>query len=213
MKAASFKNGSGLIPVAKTTRKPSSLSKIGGKESKWLVVAYDVPNEPSKFRVKVWRDLKSQGALYPQMSFCILPFSRSMISELQSIRSDLGTVGKMLVLETEGFSKSDNEFLKQMVNDQTERQYLEILEECQEFLDEIKSNIKNGVFKDEEVQELDESLDGLRRWFDKTVSLDRQRSSDAKSKVKEILSRCANALYDYTGQVEMRKKKRQKAFH
>ena len=101
-----------------------------GKEKKWLIVAYDVPTEPSKFRVKVWRDLKSQGGLYPQMSFCILPHSPTIMPKLDETKSEVGEVGKMLVLQAEGFSHSDNEFLRRLMNDQTDRQYLEILEEC-----------------------------------------------------------------------------------
>jgi hypothetical protein len=184
------------------------------RDAKWLLVAYDVPNEPSKFRVKVWRDLRSSGGLYPQMSFCILPFSSTTISKVQAIKSELSHIGKVLVLETKGFTKPDVALLEQMQSDQTERQYLEIAEECQEFLDEIQSNIKKGVFKDEEIQELDESLEGLRRWYGKTVSLDMQRrNSAAKLKVKEMLGRCERALDDYAAQVEMKKKKRQKAVH
>ncbi len=184
---------------------------INDRQEKWVIVAYDVPNEPSKFRVKVWRDLKSQGGLYPQMSFCILPYSPNLMSKLDDIRSEVGNVGKMLVLQTKGLTQSDNKFLQWLMNDQSERQYLEILEECQEFLDEIKSNIRKRVFKDEEIQELDESLHGLRLWFDKTVSLDTQKSSDAKSRVKEMLGECQKALDDYAGQIEIRKKKWQKS--
>lgn len=193
-------------------RMEESLQNQEAESRKWLVVAYEAPNEPSKFRVKVWRDLKSQGGLYPQMSFCILPYAPSAISKLKEIRSGLDKVGKMLVLETNGFSMSDSRLLEKMMRDQTERQYLEIYEECQEFLDEIKSNLKNKVFKDEEIQELDESLEGLNHWLEKTRSLDTQASSDARSKVREILDRCAKALDDYAAQVEMRKEKRQRSY-
>ena len=199
-----------MLVTKKEQHQKYSSSTNEAYRNKWLIVAYDVPNEPSKFRVKLWRDLKSQGGLYPQMSFCILPHSPNTVSKLDEIRSEVENVGKMLVLESSGFAQSDNELLKWLMKDQSERQYLEIQEECQEFLDEIKTNIRKRVFKEEEIQELDESLDGLRRWFDKTVSLDMQKSSETKSKVKEMLNRCQKALDDYAGQVEMRKKRGQR---
>ena len=135
-----------------------SLSDSRSSSSRWLMVAYDLPTEPSKFRVKVWRDLKSQGGLYPEMSFCILPNTERVLRKLDEVRSEITKVGKVLVLQTEGFTQLDNKSLLSMIRDQTERQYAEILEECQEFLDEIKSNIAQDVFKDEEIQELDKSL-------------------------------------------------------
>ena len=175
-------------------------------DRRWLIVAYEVPNEPSKFRVKVWRDLKSCGALYPQMSFCFLPFSPNVHTRLEEMRSELGKVGKMLVLQTKGQTDSDTKFLQWLMNDQTDRQYLEILEECQEFLDEIKSNLAQKVFKDEEIQELDESLEGLNRWFGKTKSFDKQKSSASRSRVKQLLERCQKELDSYAAQVEKRRK-------
>jgi hypothetical protein len=182
------------------------------KKKKWLLVAYDVPNEPSKSRVKVWRDLKSHGGLYPQMSFCIIPYTSSVLTKLDQMKSEVEKVGKMLMLEIEGFSQSDKEFLQQLMNEQTERQYLEILEECQEFLDEIKSNIRKRVFKEEEIQELDESLEGLRRWFGKVRAFDMQKSSEAMQKVREELEKCQKSLDDYASDVELRKKSGQKAY-
>lgn len=189
---------------ASERRPPSSASD--SPLNRWLIVAYDVPNEPSKFRVKVWRDLKSQGGLYPQMSFCILPYSQDMLTKLEEIKSEVGSVGKMLVLRTNAPAPGDNKFLQSLMNEQTERQYLEILEECQEFLQEIKSNIAQKVFKDEEIQELDESLDGLNRWFAKIQSIDRQKSSKEKLRVKQLMERCQKELDKYAARIEARKK-------
>lgn len=185
-----------------------SLSDDQSRSSRWLMVAYDLPTEPSKFRVKVWRDLKSQGGLYPEMSFCILPNTEKVLRKLEDVRSEITKVGKVLVLQTEGFAQQDNKFLLSMINDQTERQYAEILEECQEFLDEIKSNIAQGVFKDEEIQELDKSLESLNRWFEETQGLDTQKlPSKARLGVNQLLGKCQRELDDYAAMVEKRSKK------
>ncbi len=201
-----------LTPPPKNDSRPHNeklSSKTGGSgPNQWLIVAYDVPNEPSKFRVKVWRDLKSQGGLYPQMSFCILPYSQDMLEKLEPIKSEVERVGSMIILQSQALTPNDKKFLRNLLNDQTERQYLEILEECQEFLDEVKSNIAQKVFKDEEIQELDESLEGLNRWFAKIQSFDWQKSSKQKAKVKQLLLRCQKELDDYAAQIEARKKKR-----
>jgi DNA repair exonuclease SbcCD nuclease subunit len=182
------------------------------KEIEWLIVAYDVPNEPSKYRVKMWRDLKSSGGLYPQLSFCLLPYLPDTISKLEKLRTEVQDVGKMLILQANGITKSDSQALIQMINEQTERQYLEILEECQEFQDEIKSNIHKKVFTDEEIQELEESLEGLNRWFEKIVSFDVQKVSKTKPKVRKMLEACKKTLDSYTSLVETKKRKLQNVF-
>jgi hypothetical protein len=46
-----------------------------------------------------------------------------------------------------------------------DKQYDEILEECQEFIDEIKLNLNEKKTVQEEVEEMEEVLDGLRRWL------------------------------------------------
>jgi DNA repair exonuclease SbcCD nuclease subunit len=183
-------------------------SSIGNKNDKWLIVAYDVPYEPSKFRVKVWRDLKSQGGLYPQMSFCILPYSTKTVSKIEEVKTEIENVGKMLLLQTEEITESDNRHLHELMSEQSQRQYLEILEEGQEFLDEVKSNRRNNIYREEEIKELDESLEGLRKWFDKTFSVDRQKTSLARSKVKEMLVRCQKHLDKYAAEVEIRESRK-----
>ncbi|MDG6905596.1 MAG: hypothetical protein JRN20_07420 [Nitrososphaerota archaeon] len=189
-------------------RAKTSLDDAQSRSGRWLMVAYDLPTEPSKFRVKVWRDLKSQGGLYPEMSFCILPNTEKVLRKLDEVRSEISKVGNVLVLQTEGFTRQDNKSLLSMIRDQTERQYAEILEECQEFLDEIKSNIAQGVFKDEEIQELDKSLESLNRWFEETHSLDAQKlPSKTRLRVKQLLEKCQRELDDYAAMVEKRSKK------
>ncbi|MCL5067103.1 MAG: hypothetical protein M1368_01965 [Thaumarchaeota archaeon] len=142
------------------------------------------------------------------MSFCILPNTERVLRKLDEVRSEITKVGKVLVLQTEGFTQLDNKSLLSMIRDQTERQYAEILEECQEFLDEIKSNIAQDVFKDEEIQELDKSLESLNRWFEETQSLDTQKlPSKARFGVKQLLRKCQRELDDYAAIVEKGDKK------
>ena len=198
----------------KQSNKTTSTRSSHLRPEKWLMVAYEVPNEPSKFRVKVWRDLKSQGALYPPMSFCVLPYSPNIMPKLREIRSEVADIGSFLVLQAKGFEQPDEKLLKSLMIKQTESQYRELLEECQEFLDEIKSNINQKVFKDEEIQELDESLDGLKRWFGKIQSLDKQDDSPrVRSMVKQLLDRCHKELDSYAAKVEKRKKNRPIGLH
>jgi len=55
------------------------------RPSSWVVILYDVPSEPSKLKVRVWREFKKLGAIYPQMSLCILPNNDENIVKLDEI--------------------------------------------------------------------------------------------------------------------------------
>ncbi|MCX8188682.1 MAG: hypothetical protein N3F64_03150 [Nitrososphaeria archaeon] len=45
------------------------------------------------------------------------------------------------------------------------------MEECEEFIkEEIQYNIENDNMTAEEVEELEESLKGLNRWYEKVIS-------------------------------------------
>src|SRR6476469_5279600 len=119
------------------------------RPSSWVVILYDVPSEPSKLKVRVWREFKKLGAIYPQMSLCILPN-----------------------------------------NDEN-------VEECQEFIDENNLNIKNNKFTQEEVDEMEEVLDGLYRWFGKALSLDWIDESPKILQLRELLKKCQESMDNF----------------
>lgn len=43
------------------------------EKTRWLVLVYRIPREPSRHRVAVWRKLKALGALYLQDGVAVLP--------------------------------------------------------------------------------------------------------------------------------------------
>jgi DNA-binding transcriptional regulator PaaX len=45
----------------------------GAHKSRWLILIYHLPREPSRHRVAVWRKLKALGALYLQDGVAALP--------------------------------------------------------------------------------------------------------------------------------------------
>ena len=53
-----------------------------------------------------------------------------------------------------------------------DKRYDEVLEECQEFVDEINDNINKKKTVQEEVEEMEEALDGLRRWLERIKAID-----------------------------------------
>ncbi|MDQ3892948.1 MAG: hypothetical protein M3274_08645, partial [Actinomycetota bacterium] len=42
-------------------------------KTRWLILIYHLPREPSRHRVAVWRKLKTLGAIYLQDGVAVLP--------------------------------------------------------------------------------------------------------------------------------------------
>src|SRR4051794_29289538 len=51
----------------------------------WLLLAYTLPPEPSRYRVTIWRRLRKLGAIYLNEGFWVLPNSPAMATEMQSV--------------------------------------------------------------------------------------------------------------------------------
>lgn len=167
------------------------------KPSSWIVVLYDVPSEPSKLKVRVWREFKKLGAIYPQMSLCILPNSDETIVKLDKVSKLILLEGKFIKITTVELDKVEHNKLLQMYRKEREKQYDEIVEECEEFIDETNLNIKNKKFTQEEVEEMEEILDGLYRWFGKALSLDWISDSPKILKLRELLKKCQESMDNF----------------
>jgi hypothetical protein len=164
------------------------------KPSSWLVICYNAPSNPSKLKVRLWRDLKRIGAHYPQMSVCIVPDNRENRKSLNGIQRGIAKDLRLVMLQSKGVTEKDQQQLLQIFRIDRDRQYDEILEECQEFIDEIKLNIDNKKTFQEEVEEMEEVLDGLKRWLEKVKSIDWVDKPEASLRVENLLVKCQEAM-------------------
>ena len=167
------------------------------KPSSWIVILYEVPSEPSKLKVRVWRDFKKLGAIYPQMSLCILPNNDENIVKLDKISKLIHSEGKLIKITATELDKIEHDKLLGMYRKERDKQYDEIVEECEEFIDENNLNIKNNKFTQEEVDEMEEVLDGLFRWFGKALSLDWIDESPKILQLRELLKKCQESMDNF----------------
>jgi NurA-like 5'-3' nuclease len=171
----------------------------------WVIIAYDVPNQPSKLRLRVWRELKKAGALYPPLSFCIMPNTAESMEQALNLKGKISEYGRTVVLEAKAVDEEDHNTIVRLFQAEREKQYEEILEECQEFLREIESNISDQKLTDEEVEEMEESLEGLERWFGRVKTIDWISKSPSRKKVEKALEKCRDALTDFAEKVQAKR--------
>jgi molecular chaperone DnaK (HSP70) len=171
---------------------------------KWLIVAYDLPNEPSKLRVKVWRNFKKNEALYPSVSLCILPDTQQVRKWINQVRPDLYKNGSVLVLSANPLEKMDGEQLIKMFQEDRKKQYEELYEECREFLDEIKENLGKKKITYEETDELEQALEGLEKWYNDIRQKGYGRQEDM-AKVDRVMKECRKQLANFSEKAQPKK--------
>jgi hypothetical protein len=159
---------------------------------------YEVPAEPSKFKVRLWRDLKRMGAIYPQMSICIIPDNSENRENLEKIENIIKKDGRLMKIHGKSITENDQNRILHIFRTERDKQYDEILEECHEYIDDINLNIKNKKTTQEEVEEMEEALDGLKRWLVRIKSLDWVVRPASAIRVEKSLGECQDLLHNFT---------------
>lgn len=165
--------------------------------SKWIVVAYDLPNEPSRLRLKAWRSFKKLGAVYPAVSLCVLPNTPQVRKRLVQEKIDIAKAGSVLVLAVQPTERADEEKLIRFFEDDRHKQYEEIYEECQEFLDETRENLGSKKITPEETDELEHAFESLKKWYRGIRDKGFERRQDI-AKVDKIMEECRKALAGFS---------------
>jgi|SRR6478735_4077193 len=168
----------------------------------WLLLTYKVPTQPSRARVAVWRDLKRLGALYLQQAVCVLPDLPDVVIALAQVRKRIDELeGTSFSARLADLSDKDYGQLLNGFRSNSEREYAEIIEECEtKFFKEIEFERFRKNFTYEEAEEIGQDLEKLRRWLSKIIARDWVNASgreQAESKVEE----CAAMLEEFEGEV------------
>ena len=109
----------------------------------WLALGYNVPINPSKNRVYVWRKLKELGAGYFKQGVAILPKSPQSLAQFRALASkirDMGgeaTLAELRFLDTADEQKTIRQFREQSRNE-----YMELMRDCAQVMDHLKENLR-----------------------------------------------------------------------
>jgi hypothetical protein len=141
---------------------------------RWLVLIYRVPSEPSKARVAVWRDLKRLGALYLQQAACILPLAGDVPDSVEKVRAKIAEFGGSVTWFEVGPlpDEQDKEIITRF-HELASKEYAEIVEECEtKFAKEIEFERFRENYTFEEVEEIRQDLEKIKRWLAKVEARD-----------------------------------------
>jgi hypothetical protein len=148
----------------------------------------------------VWRKIKATGAVYLQNSVCILPAEREHEQELRRLRHEIVEEcgGEAYLFKCEHIGSVD--VLVELFNRSRDEEYAEVIHRCREFLAELEEETANRHFTFAELEENEEDLQKLDRWYSKVRNRD-FFSSPMGSEVVNLLAECRARLDSFANQV------------
>jgi hypothetical protein len=171
----------------------------------WLVLVYRIPSEPASKRVAIWRDLKRTGALYLQQCVCILPDVGNNAEELERVMAKVTTVGGETVrFLVPRLDSGDEARIIAGFRAQRACEYAEIIEECEtKFQKEVEFEHFRQNYTFEEVEEIEQDLDKIRRWYDRIKERDWFKA-DRRDEVEWWIERCQELMNGFVEEVYKR---------
>jgi len=116
--------------------------------------------------VAVWREVRRSGALQLQQSVIAFPDGEAFARAIARIRAAVDQVGgSTLALHGEPVDASDDERLQSAWNEARSDEYGELIAECEKLVAEIDKEFAKQKFTLAELDEEEQSLERLRRWY------------------------------------------------
>jgi Protein ChrB, N-terminal len=168
----------------------------------WILLTYRLPaDDSSRARVAVWRETRRAGALHLQQSVVAFPDSPRFQAAVERFREVVAEVGgETLVVQGDGLEKRDVGRLRDEWNQARDAEYAELVGVADKYLAEIEHEFEIEKFTLAELEEEEQSLDRLRRWFRSIRGRDVFGSPSA-SGAEANLADCVVALEEFAGLV------------
>lgn len=168
-------------------------------DSRWLLLVYRVPSDPTRLRAAVWRRLKSLGAIYLQNSAAALPASVAGERALRKLRREILDMSGTAVLLSCSVLAGEQGVLEafQAARDD---EYAEIVDKCEDFLGQIHKEYVAEHFTYAELEENEVDLVKLRNWFARVRERDVFGAS-GRAAAENGLVTCEQALEEYAARV------------
>ncbi|HKA97940.1 MAG TPA: Chromate resistance protein ChrB [Streptosporangiaceae bacterium] len=166
----------------------------------WRVITYRLPSEPSRHRVAVWRELRRLGAVALQQGTWAVPdaepFAAGVAQVVEAIKA---AGGQPVVLAVAGDQASVAQ-LEGLFTTQREAEWAEFISDCGKYEAELAGEIAKGKLTLAELDEEEQSLDRLRRWY-RTIRARDLFGAASAAMAERRLKECAEALEDFAERV------------
>jgi hypothetical protein len=166
----------------------------------WRVITYRLPAEPSRHRVAVWRELRRLGALGLQQGTWAVPDGQPFGTGLAQVIEAIKAAGGQPVVLTVADEEASTVQLETLFTAQREAEWGEFLSDCGKYQAELAGEVAKGKLTLAELDEEEQSLDRLRRWY-RTIRTRDLFGAPSAPVAERRLKECAEALEDFAEQV------------
>jgi hypothetical protein len=167
----------------------------------WTVVLVQVPSEPSRHRVAVWRELRKVGAVPVAAGAWALPASAAFEEALgRAATLTRNGGGTFAVLDVTPRDDEAEGVLRHAYTAARLDEWHEFEADCGKFEAEIAKEIAKAKLTFAELEEEEQSLDRLRRWYRELKRRDVFALPEAGA-AEQRLRACETALEGYADQV------------
>lgn len=132
----------------------------------WLVLLARMPTEPARHRMALWRELRRAGAVpLGQAAWAVpnLPAAQPLLRRVRELAA--AADGALLVLTAHGHATGDAARIEQLYAEAREQEWSEFRGDCAKYLAELDKEEAIGKYTLAELEEEEQSLDRLRRWY------------------------------------------------
>jgi hypothetical protein len=166
----------------------------------WRLITYRLPAEPSRHRVAVWRELRRLGAVPLQQGTWVLPEGEGFDAGLTQVIATIGEAGGQPVVLKVADDDIGSVTLEDLFTAQREAEWGEFLSDCGKYEAELAGEVAKGKLTLAELDEEEQSLDRLRRWYRAIRARDLFGAPGAPL-AERRLKECAEALEGFAEQV------------
>jgi len=166
----------------------------------WRVITYRLPAEPSRHRVAVWRELRRLGAVPLQQGTWAVPGGEPFEAGFAQVVEAITAAGGQPVVLAVADDQASTAQLEALFTEQREAEWAEFLGDCGKYEAELAGEVAKGKLTLAELDEEEQSLERLRRWY-RTIRARDLFGAPSAAAAEGRLKDCAEALEQFAEQV------------
>lgn len=166
----------------------------------WRIVTYRLGDDHSKHRVAIWRELRRLGALALQQATWAIPPGEEFEPGLERARELVERGGGRLLLFQSEPDERTRPALEELFTAEREAEWREFLSECDKAEAELHDEFEQEKFTLAELDEEEQNIDRLRRWYREIRAKDLFGAPSATA-AEERFRTCAALLERFAEQV------------
>ena len=166
----------------------------------FVAINYNLPINPSKNRVYVWRKLKELGAVAFNHGIAVLPKSSTRVSELVMLCERIKELGgEAAIIEMSFINTRDEQQMIARFEEQSRQEYSALLDKCDSLLGKIKAKTaKLDEVTSEEIKKLVKQYSKARG----RNHFEAEGATELEKRIDRIFDRCVSDASELAGQMK-----------